>query len=465
MTPKNSGKGKSFSGACKYVMHDVDAETSKRVAWTHTFNLANNDDIPSAINEMYLTAQNADFLKKEAGIRAGGRPTENPCKHISLNWSPEDNPSEAHMKKTAEHFMEYMRWGEHQAIFVAHSDKPHKHLHIVMNAIHPETGRHCDERWENNRMSAWAAEYERAQDCIRCPQRDLPYKERDKSMPRNMWTAFQQNEKSFFQAEQLLRRNSGELPENISIKDSEWKILKDIQRTERDNFFAEGKQEFSEMRRDVWLSVKKEFAPRWEEYYAAKKQGASADELREMKQGILDDRKAVFEPLRDSACRALLETRKAEYQGVLDGQREQRQTLRWHQQLGLDTSDFFQDLSKVREQPLITEDFRDTAAEITKNYEPYRADERPSVSLADDAADIADRPLGGIGSFAVSIADAFFTDLTNLGSARPEPPSRAEREDAFRLTGEDATRQREAKAKEVDDEEWREKANERIGRE
>src|ERR1700744_4858280 len=112
MTPVNSGKGKSFAGACDYCMHDVGANTSERVAWTHTFNLT-EDHIPSAINEMYLTAQNANFLKKEAGIRAGGRPTENPCKHISLNWHPEDNPSEAHMKKTAEHFMEYMGWGEY----------------------------------------------------------------------------------------------------------------------------------------------------------------------------------------------------------------------------------------------------------------------------------------------------------------------------------------------------------------
>jgi hypothetical protein len=59
--------------------------------------------------------------------------------------------------------------------------------------------------------------------------------------------------------------------------------------------------------------VKKEFAPRWKERILGKQNGADVDDLREMKQGVLNDRKAVCESLRDSAYTELLDARKAEY--------------------------------------------------------------------------------------------------------------------------------------------------------
>ena len=59
------------------------AKTAERVGWTHTLNLA-NDHVPSAVDEMLWTARNAELLKQEAGIRAGGRATENAVKHVSL---------------------------------------------------------------------------------------------------------------------------------------------------------------------------------------------------------------------------------------------------------------------------------------------------------------------------------------------------------------------------------------------
>jgi hypothetical protein len=88
--------GTSFKGLATYLTHDPDAQTQERVGWTHTHNLA-NDHVPSAVDEMVWTARNAELLKQEAGIRAGGRSTENSAKHLSLNWSPQDNPTREHM--------------------------------------------------------------------------------------------------------------------------------------------------------------------------------------------------------------------------------------------------------------------------------------------------------------------------------------------------------------------------------
>lgn len=69
MIVKISGSGKSFKGLSTYLTHDPNAISDKRVAWTHTLNLA-NDHVPSAVDEMYWTAQNGELLKQEAGIRA-----------------------------------------------------------------------------------------------------------------------------------------------------------------------------------------------------------------------------------------------------------------------------------------------------------------------------------------------------------------------------------------------------------
>ena len=79
---------------------------------------------------MLWTARNAELLKQEAGIRAGGRATENPVKHLSLNWAPDENPTREHMIETAEDFLRHMKWQEHQALIVAHEDK---HMRMCMS--------------------------------------------------------------------------------------------------------------------------------------------------------------------------------------------------------------------------------------------------------------------------------------------------------------------------------------------
>src|SRR3981189_2267821 len=73
-------------------------------------------------------------------------------------------------------------------------------------------------------------------------------------MPRNIWTAFKASEREFQNAEKSLSENSPEIPENG--KNAECKILKEIQRTERMEFFAQGKSEFSELRNSIYRKVR-----------------------------------------------------------------------------------------------------------------------------------------------------------------------------------------------------------------
>lgn len=458
MIPKISASGTSFKGLSQYLTHDARAHTAERVAWTHTRNLA-HDDIPCAINEMYLTAENAELLKHEAGIRAGGRKTENPVKHVSLNWAPSDNPSKKHMIETCEHFLDSMGWGEHQAIFVAHTDKSYRHAHIILNAIHPETGRHLSEAWEQNRAQKWAADYERAQNRIHCPQRLQEAGTREKAMPRNMWVAFQQNEKSFLHGEELLRRNSEkELSGVAYIRHSEWEILKDIQRHEREQFFADGKKVFSELRNSIFQSVREEFSERWNGYFQARRDGVDSDALRSMKQRIMAEQKAALEPRRDVACKELRAKRDAEYIDIKRNQEQQRQTLRWHQQLGLDTSDFFDRRQKLRDADIVTEDFGVTAKQATQPRSVEYSEHHHKENGAQGPTPAATRPLGGVGAFGGSLLGSLFLHLVNGGSPPPETRSKADREDDFRLAAEEETKQRAKASRELDEEDERKKS-------
>ena len=266
MIVKISPGGSSFKGLSTYLTHDPKADTQDRVAWTHTQNLA-NDHVPSAVDEMVWTARNAELLKQEAGVRAGGRTTEDPVKDVSLNWSPEDKPTREHMIATSEDFLRHMKWQEHQVVMVAHNDKPHAHVHLMINAVHPETGRHLDDGFERRRAQEWALQYEREHERIYCEQRLKNPGDREKNMPRNIWMAFQHNEKEFSQAEKIMAENSLEIPENP--KNAEWKILKELQKSERIEFFAQGKMEFSDLRSSIYREVREEFRERWSDYYKA----------------------------------------------------------------------------------------------------------------------------------------------------------------------------------------------------
>ena len=70
MIVKISGSGKSFKGLSEYLTHDPNAKTEERVAWTHTVNLA-EDDVPCAVNLMYLTAEAVLEALRQARVERG----------------------------------------------------------------------------------------------------------------------------------------------------------------------------------------------------------------------------------------------------------------------------------------------------------------------------------------------------------------------------------------------------------
>jgi hypothetical protein len=336
VVPKLFSAGKSFKGLGRYLTTDPKANSAERVAWTHTLNLA-NDHIPSAIDEMLWTYRAADMLKRQAGIPAGGRRLENPVKHFSLNFHRSEEPSREHMIGTVRDFLDHMGWADHQAVLVCHNDR-HPHVHVMLNAVHPETGRALDTGFERRRAGEWALAYERENSQIFCEQRLRPKEEREPSPTREAWQKLKDAEQQHDKAE---HERAARAPDYLTRGDrvlgeaKEWEALKSHQREERDDFFVGGKQAYKEVRNAIFREVRTEFCEDWKGYYEAKRQGLEAEPLAEMKADILARQNAELEARRTVACAELRERRDAEYEQLLLNQKHERAELAMRQDQGL----------------------------------------------------------------------------------------------------------------------------------
>lgn len=171
MVPKIHAKGSSFKGAAAYLLHDKDrADTDDRVEWTETRNLAANDP-DKAWRIMAATAMDQDRLKAEAGVARTGRKSDKHVLHVSLAWHPDQKPTREEMIAAADQAIEAIGARNHQALYVAHNDEKHPHLHLLINRVSPEDGRHLPSSNDRLKLSKWAEGYEKACGEVLCENR------------------------------------------------------------------------------------------------------------------------------------------------------------------------------------------------------------------------------------------------------------------------------------------------------
>ena len=337
--------GSSFKGVTLYLTHDAEhAATSERVAWTHTLNLA-HDHLPSAVDEMVWTHRNAELLKKEAGVRAGGTKVEKPVKHLSLSWHPSETPDREEMIRAAQSFLKHMGWAEHQAILIAHNDKEYRHVHLVVNAIHPVTGLKLDDGFEKRRTAAWALGYEQQRGKVFCEQRLLPIAEREASAPRPAWERLRQLQPSA--TERLLEAEAAhhgedDEPRPAGWQAREWQHLKARQKEQRLAFFAQGKGAYRDLRNQLYQQVRTTYRREWAEYYAIRRAGAAPEVVAALRANLIARQTATLDQHRDVAARTLREQRDVFYRTVLDRQKADRATLIDRQERGVTSSQLWQ---------------------------------------------------------------------------------------------------------------------------
>jgi hypothetical protein len=169
MIPKVPKTGRSFLGAWTYYAHDKRTPQQKakgealisaeRVAWTHTENLAGLDADRLAVHFMKETAKQNRHCKQ-------------PVYSFSLAWHPEQKPTKEQMIEAGNAALKVLGMEEHQALFVAHKDTDHQHVHIMVNRVHPETLKAKNNYRDFKRLSEWARGYEKEHGKIYCAARE-----------------------------------------------------------------------------------------------------------------------------------------------------------------------------------------------------------------------------------------------------------------------------------------------------
>ena len=86
---------------------------------------------------------------------------EKPYYHLVLSWHEQEQPSDEQMLAAMTQMLEALGLEEHQAVIGTHHDRAHRHVHAVVNTVHPLTGK------------AWSKSNDRQKAELACRQIEL----------------------------------------------------------------------------------------------------------------------------------------------------------------------------------------------------------------------------------------------------------------------------------------------------
>lgn len=129
-----TSSGKRFGPLADYLAHGRSGAETDRVAWTASRNLG-ADDPELAAALMQATARQSALVRS-------------PVYHLAISFDHHDQVTPEQMQAVADRVLQDLGLSEYQALMVAHRDRAHAHVHIMVNRIHPETAI-AWERWQD----------------------------------------------------------------------------------------------------------------------------------------------------------------------------------------------------------------------------------------------------------------------------------------------------------------------------
>lgn len=256
MLAKANKTGSSFKGVMQYCTHDKRAKSSDRVDYIEYLGMpVPPKNAKQAVALMVNTANNAEDLKRAAGVKATGRKSAKPVYHYTLSWHPDETPTKEQQIAAARETLEVLGLADHQVAIIGHNDEAHAHVHIVVNRIHPLTGKTASVDKDHLTLSRWVEDYEQRQGKIYTPQR----------------------------IENNARRAEGEYVKHPKINTHEWRSAKQKEHwaeyhSERKQLDADKQQALDELwsERKAAISAVNESSRRankkgWAQLYAAQK--------------------------------------------------------------------------------------------------------------------------------------------------------------------------------------------------
>lgn len=117
-----------FHTLARYLVNGKGAEASPdRVQWVMAHNLG-TDDVELAAKFMAATAASAPRCKK-------------PVYHLMVAWHERERPSPEVQREIALKTLQMAGLSEYQALVMGHGDTPHRHFHVMLNRVHPDTSK------------------------------------------------------------------------------------------------------------------------------------------------------------------------------------------------------------------------------------------------------------------------------------------------------------------------------------
>lgn len=124
----NPYKGRGFGGLIRYLHEGrANERNPHRVIWSEAGNLPTND--PKIV---------AGIMRATAALSRG---VKKPVYHLPISWPPEEQLPQEMQVQIARQLLSDLGLSEHQHLIVAHDDGDCPHIHLVVNTVHPETGR------------------------------------------------------------------------------------------------------------------------------------------------------------------------------------------------------------------------------------------------------------------------------------------------------------------------------------
>ncbi len=124
----NPYKGRGFKGLIRYLHFGRQGEENPhRVEWHVARNMPTSDpDVVPSI--MRATADLSPSVQK-------------PVYHLPVSWPRGEEPARDTQLAVADQLVTDLGLAEHQYTVIAHNDGDCRHIHVVINTVHPETGK------------------------------------------------------------------------------------------------------------------------------------------------------------------------------------------------------------------------------------------------------------------------------------------------------------------------------------
>lgn len=93
--------------------------------------------------------------------------------HMSLSWEAGQTPDRDEMERAAKSALKALGMEGARAVFIAHHDTTHKHMHIIASRIDPATGRTFSDTDDMRKAQAWGLSWERENNQVSAARKEL----------------------------------------------------------------------------------------------------------------------------------------------------------------------------------------------------------------------------------------------------------------------------------------------------